>query len=278
MAGGGYYMLCCCVFGALCCLLMLSHTGLALEVSQFAQDYAPYLRFDQKEGDGDRCFPHNASDYYNTRLAGDWSRQCNQDYNTISSAQIPTYWHAQTCGYHLHIAYWSFYGYNHDCDCCSGERDAWWEFLVIKVRDWELSPHLHEVMFGQKKGWYTRIPGHYETHNITHPVAYVGKTNHGNYHDDGGTGTCCYYEDFRNTGDKDQHMKTWFNLVELRQGNGEGVESWMSDPSTDVWNGQQVPTFRSDWDLCDLTCCTGSSLILCGTCGCFKSDLDDSHF
>lgn len=56
-------------------------------------------------------------------------------------------------------------------------------------------------MFGQKKGWYTRIPGHYETFNVTHPVAYVGKSNHGTYHDDGGTGTCCYYEDFRNPGE-----------------------------------------------------------------------------
>ena len=61
---------------------------------------------------------------------------------------------------------------------------------------------MHEVMFGQKKGWYTRIPAHYETFNVTHPVAYVGKSNHGAYHDDGGTGTCCYYEDFRNPGKK----------------------------------------------------------------------------
>lgn len=33
----------------------------------------------------------------------------------------------------LFTAYWSFYGYNHNCDCCSGERNAWWEFLVVKV-------------------------------------------------------------------------------------------------------------------------------------------------
>lgn len=35
--------------------------------------------------------------------------------------------------YLLLAAYWHFYGYNDDCDCCSGERDAWWEFIVVKV-------------------------------------------------------------------------------------------------------------------------------------------------
>ena len=60
-----------------------------------------------------------------------------------------------------------------------------------------MGEHLHEVMFGQKWGWYTRIPGQYETHE-GRPVAYVGKASHGFYHDDGGSGTCCYFEDFRN--------------------------------------------------------------------------------
>lgn len=180
-----------------------------------------------------------------------------------------------TCGYHLHIAYWHFYGYNDDCDCCSGERDAWWEFIVVKIRDWDLSPRLHEVMFGQKKGWYTRIPGHYETFNVTHPVAYVGKSHHGTFHDDGGTGTCCYYEDFRKPGSSDQYMKTWENLMEMKE---TGGEEWMSDPGTDFWHGLHSPVYRSDWDLCSLVGCTGSNLQVCGTCGCHKSDIDEDPF
>ncbi|XP_047501993.1 uncharacterized protein LOC125047681 [Penaeus chinensis] len=258
-----------------CTLAALLAPGLALDFKDFAYDYAPYLRFDRKEGNTDLCFPHNASDYYHVRKAGDTSRQCNRDYATVSNGDIPTYWHAMTCGYHLHIAYWAFYGYNHDCDCCSGERDAWWEFVVVKVRDWDLQPHMHEVMFGQKKGWYTRVPGHYEVHDTTHPVAYVGKASHGTYHDDGGTGTCCYFEDFRNPGTEDRHMKTWLNLVELKQAGGEG---WMEDADADVWNGLLAPTFRSDWDLCSLVGCTGSSLQLCGTSGCHKSDIGSDPF
>lgn len=70
---------------------------------------------------------------------------------------------------------------------------------------------MHEVMFGQKKGWYTRIPGHYEVVNVTHPVAYVGRASHGFYHDDGGTNTCCYYEDTRDPGNSsDAHLTRFF--------------------------------------------------------------------
>ncbi|XP_042218969.1 uncharacterized protein LOC121864118 [Homarus americanus] len=261
--------------GTLVCLMVLLVPGLAQNFTQLAHDYAPYLRFDQKEGDSDLCFPQDAAEYYGARMVGDWGRKCNTDYNSLVNGDVPTYWHAQTCGFHLHIAYWNFYGYNNDCDCCSGERNAWWEFIVIKVRDWELLPHLHEVRFGQKWGWYTRIPGHYETYDTTHPVAYVGKTNHGTYHDDGGTGTCCYYEDFRNTGSANKNLKTWMNLVELQE---EGGEDWMSDPGTDLWSGIHAPTFRSDWDLCNLTGCTGSIFQVCETCGCHKCDIGEGPF
>lgn len=56
------------------------------------------------------------------------------------------------------------------------------------------------VTFYQHEGWYTRNPGRYEVFESTHPVAYVGKLRQGTYHDDGGSGTCCYFEDYRNPG------------------------------------------------------------------------------
>ncbi|XP_045102896.1 uncharacterized protein LOC123499215 [Portunus trituberculatus] len=265
-----------CVVGLSLLFLALVDLGSAeADIMQLVIDHAPYLRFDLKQGEGNLCFPHNAQEFYEARKGGDWSRKCNRDYDSVTRGSIPTYWHANTCGYHLHIAYWNFYGYNDDCDCCSGERDAWWEFIVVKIRDWTLNPRMHEVMFGQKKGWYTRIPGHYETFNTTHPVAYVGKSNHGTYHDDGGTGTCCYYEDFRNPGSADKHMVTWDNLIHLREEEGE---DWMTDPNTDWWHGLQSPIFRDDWDVCGLMGCTGSSLQVCGTCGCHKSDIGEDPF
>ena len=52
-------------------------------------------------------------------------------------------------------------------------------------------------------------------------------------------------------------MKTWENLIELKQEDGE---DWMSDSNTDWWSGIKSPIFREDWNLCGLVGCTGSSL------------------
>ncbi|ROT69354.1 hypothetical protein C7M84_012438 [Penaeus vannamei] len=205
-----------------------------------AYTYAPFIRFHKKEGEEGFCFPHDAGEYYNHRVAGDWSRLCNEDYQTIKNNEIPTYWHAMECSGHLHI-------------------DAWWEFVVVKIRQFDTEfAHLSEVMFGQKEGWYTRVFSHYEVFNATHPVAYVGRASHGFYHDDGGSNTCCYFEDTRNPGDANQYLMSWENLVRLTtEGTGE---PWMADPSTDYWNGLQAPTFRKDWYLCNLVGCSGSFL------------------
>merc|ERR1712002_82550 len=242
----------------------------------FAYLHAPFLRFHKTEGTEELCFPNDAAEYYDMRLEGDWSLVCNLNYSAVHDGDIPTYWHAQVCGDHLHIAYWNFYGHNQQCDGVSGERDAWLEFMVVKVRTWETHPHLHEVMFGQKKGWYTRIPGHYEVMDDTHPIGYVGRASHGFYHDHGGSNTCCYFEDTRNPGTPDQWMRTWLNLVELKK-DGTG-EDWMTDPGTDHWSGLVAPTYRDDWDLCNLVGCKGSFLQVCTTCGCHKSDTGDAPF
>lgn len=42
-------------------------------------------------------------------------------------------------------------------------------------------------------------PGDYSVDG-THPIVYSGKNSHGSYHDDGGSGGCCYWEDFRKPG------------------------------------------------------------------------------
>lgn len=82
--------------------------------------------------------------------------------------------------------------------CTHTEQNT--RILFLEVREWSTDPHMHEVMFGQKEGWYTRIAGNYEVHDESHPVAYVGRAGHGFYHDSGGSNTCCYYEDTRNPG------------------------------------------------------------------------------
>jgi len=252
----------------------LAATAAELDMAAMAEKYAPRLRFDSKAGTSEYCFPSSAEDYYNRRLSGDGSRICNQDYTTLMQGEVPTYWHAQVCGYHLHIAYWHFYGYNHQCDIFGGgDRDAWFESVVVKVRDYDMNERLHEVRFGQKDGWYTRIPGRYETVNSDHPIAYVGKATHGYYHDDGGTGSCCYYEDFRDPMEINQYLDSHVNLVPF-----DNTTAWMNDPRTDVWAGLSAPPFRGDWNLCALNGCAGKNLQVCGTCGCHKSDIGDAPF
>lgn len=61
-------------------------------------------------------------------------------------------------------AYWTFYGYNHDCDCCSGERDAWWEFVVVKVTA-ECLLRLSRFSFHSYCWDYLRV-----VHSLRHPI------------------------------------------------------------------------------------------------------------
>jgi len=262
-----------CVLLALLAALVRGETG--SNITDFVKKYAPRLRFDSTAGSDAKCFPSSAEDYYQARLDRDHSRICNLNYTSVVNHSVPTYWHAQRCGPHLHVAYWSFYGFNDNCDCCSGSRDAWFESLVMKVRNFDnqTAAALHEVRFGQKGGWYTRVPGHYETTTDGHPVAYVGKSSHGFYHDAGGSGTCCYYEDFRNPTSADMHMDTWNNLVEF-----DNATQWMNEANPVAWEGIYGPRFRSDWDLCKLNGCSGADVQLCEDSGCHKSDTSDHPF
>jgi hypothetical protein len=74
------------------------------------------------------------------------------------------------------------------------------------------------VIFYQHEGWYTRNPGRYEVFESTHPISYVGKLRQGTYHDDGGSGTCCYFEDYRNPGNV-RGRKIEIKLIRSPKGN-----------------------------------------------------------
>jgi len=171
------------------------------------------------------------------------------------------------------LMYWYFYGWQDTCSPGLGSHDADWERSAVKVIDGQLD----RVMYFQHEGQYTRVPGNYEVYDVTHPVVYVGKNSHGSYHDDGGSGTCCYFEDFRNPGDADQHMKTWLKLVRLCQ--SEDCPEWMRYSGTDYWDGLTGPLHRSqDNELCNLQGCRGAWTPVCDTNGCMKSDTGDDIF
>lgn len=243
----------------------------AAEIQQLAETFAPLLRFDSKQGDKNKCFPSDAGQYYEKRRRGEKGRVCNTDYDSIERGDVPVYYQYAACGDDQYVSYWFFYGWQDTCSPGEGEHPADWERVVVKIRPGNTRDR---VMFFQHKGQYTKTRNHYKTYENTHPVVYVGKNSHGSYHDDGGSGTCCYWEDFRNPGKPNQKMQTWKNLVRLSK--EPGSPEWMRYDGTKYWDGLTGPLFRKrDSDLCNLQGCRGSHLKVCHTGGCYKSDIGD---
>jgi len=237
------------------------------------EQYAPKLRFDSKFGESNKCFPSSAASYYNARASGNWNRICNTDYSTITNNQVPTYWRAMECGDDLHIAYWFFSGYQDTCSPGQGNHNADWEHVIVKVRNYKsTSRSLGPVQFYQHSGWYTKNPGEYSVDG-THPIVYSGKNSHGSYHDDGGSGGCCYWEDYRNPGRSNKFMRTWLNLEELRR--TASAPSFMKDLSSSNKFEMASPLERAEtYELCSLPGCHGHSVQTCHTSGCAKSQVD----
>lgn len=240
------------------------------------REYAPKLRFDSKFGSKNKCFPSSADDYYNARAGGNNNRICNTDYNTMNSGSVPTYWRAMECGDDLHIAYWFYTGYQDTCMWGQGSHDADWEHVVVKVEDYKsTSKSLGAVQFYQHYGWYTMPPGDYSVDG-THPIVYSGKNSHGSYHDDGGSGGCCYWEDYRKPGSKNQYMSSWLNLEELRRTNS--AKAFMKDLSSEDKFGMTSPLERKEtYEMCNLPGCKGSSIQTCHTSGCAKSRVSSDN-
>jgi hypothetical protein len=109
------------------------------------------------------------------------------------------------------------------------------------------------VTFWQHKGRYTRLTLDkdweacanwkncgLEIFNGTHPVVYVGKNQHGSYHDKGGMGGCGYFEDFRNSANSELRLNTWMKLINIDHPPAE-EESWIqADKEGDFkwgWDG-----------------------------------------
>ncbi|XP_065582793.1 uncharacterized protein LOC136041922 [Artemia franciscana] len=263
------------VFAASVVLSELGSTTADLKVvspyHDLAVRFAPRIRFDQQTGtDIGKCLPSNAEDYYKLRKGGFTGRICNMDYISVLENRIPTYYFAEQCGENYYFSYWLFYGYKDDCPLGESGGDVSWVQFNVKATN--NGTTLDRVVFYQHSGWYTRNPGHYKLVDETHPVAFAGKIRHGHYHDDGGSGTCCYFEDYRNTGSANKAIDTWQNLVWLRT--DETALEWMMDNTEYIWNGVNLPTFRNI-DLCNLKGCKGSYLQVCSTCGCAKTDVDD---
>jgi hypothetical protein len=164
-----------------------------------------------------------------------------------NAVKIPTYFKAFECGRQIRIVYWWFYGWQENCspNYYSGQvsyHHADWERILVTLSEDE--SRVAAVTYFQHSGWYTRLaeggdrnrfaganykPG-FEKFEINHPVVYVGKRQHGSYHNEGGTGVsgisfCSYFQDYRhNERNQDLWLNTWNYLVSLE----DGAEQWMA--------------------------------------------------
>lgn len=237
--------------------------GPSFNMSALANTFAPRLRFDQETGTGsgeqNKCFPSDPGTYFTQRAQGaDPVSLCNKDYAKVQSNLVPTYYIANQVGTNaVLIRYWYFYAWQSTCFVTAGSHAADWESMAVLLVDGQL----RRVAFFQHGGWYSQEPGSFELAGGTHPVGYVGKNAHGTYHDDGGSGGCLYFEDFRNTGGNDFHMDTWNNLVVLARG---GSAPWMDCQGSGCFDGVGHPIEQTG----DLRSMGG-----CGKDGCNKSSV-----
>jgi hypothetical protein len=215
--------------------------GPSFDHAALAAQYAPRLRFDQETTTGSgaqsKCFPSDPGTYFTQRAQGASAISlCNKDYATIANNLVPTYYIADQVGTNaVIIRYWYFYAWQSTCFASLGSHEADWESMAVLIIDGQL----RRVAFFQHGGWYSREPGAFELTGGTHPVGYVGKNAHGTYHDDGGSGGCLYFEDFRNPGGNDYHMDTWNNLVALAR--GDELPDWMNCHGSDCFDGVGHP-------------------------------------
>ena len=239
-----------------------------VDIDALARKFAPRLRFDQLfgsgSGDQSKCFPGDPQAYYEGRAQGIAPQaMCNQNYSTISNNQVPVFYLAKQAGSDtVLIRYWFFYAWQSTCFTSFGSHAADWESMMVMIVNGELK----RVAYFQHSGWYTKKAGNFQTVDGTHPVAYVGKNAHGSFHDDGGSGGCLYFEDYRNPGGNDYHMDTWNNMVFLWR--GDGAPSWMNCTGSGCFDGIGHPMERGDI----------GGYSGCNVDGCGKSDIGGVPF
>ena len=184
-----------------------------------ATQFAPQLRFDN----GANTYPLNATDIFtnsSNNTGCNSNNQLNQtvaddfgvihDWN-VAKPQITTYFVIQNSGDRYFIDYWWTYYRQPNCFGSSGGHDYDWEHITVQVKKIGNTYQKVSVTFFQHGGWYTR---RFESGSIEvtgdHPISYVGKLGHGNYHNGARCGfiQCCYYGDCRNTSNR-RYLDVW---------------------------------------------------------------------
>jgi hypothetical protein len=244
--------------------------------------FAPQLRFDSGKGtcSGPETYPMAAQEYYQKIVkTGAWKNEHKKLQNnnpaTIRNNVVPTYWRGFQCGKNqVRLEYWWFYGYQHPCDCVSGAHNGDWERVVIILS--EDKTRVAAITYWQHSGWYTRFSGErgFDLYG-NRPVVYVGRANHGSYHNkQSWAQTCCYWEDHRDG--KGVHMNSWLGpLIKLQS---PGGEEWMNADAEGNfrWGREGVGNhpIKNKANCSMKTCKGGQGAWGCHTTGCYQQQCE----
>ncbi|MCU7817171.1 MAG: NPP1 family protein, partial [Candidatus Thiodiazotropha sp. (ex Rostrolucina anterorostrata)] len=273
-------------------------------IGDLAAQYAPQLRFDSgsRENSGRDSYPMSAQEYYNSVIdtylyLTPHFPVLNPNGNSVNQQQVPTYWRAYRCysgmpwsSEQIRIIYWWYYGYQDSCDGVSGAHHGDWERIMVTLS--EDATMIGAVTYVQHSGHYTRlnVRGGFELIDGTHPVVYVGRANHGSYHNtQTAVQTCCYWEDHRDG--QGPWLSTWLAPRIRLQPVEDGGEPWMDVlPGSFTWGYDGISTHpvtvSGEGDnpfTCLMNTCRGTDTWGCQTSGCFRSqcavgDRDDGVF
>jgi hypothetical protein len=256
-------------------------------VPAYVAAYAPLLRFDS--GSAGYSYPMSADEYFKRVVAANSgiTRLENNDPKILNTGQVPIYYTTQQVGRQTRIRYWIFYGFQAPCEANQRTHNGDWEDVTVITK--EGGSGIAAVLFGQHGGHYMRIAGSRDAPctapgscagrggfemSGTHPVAYIGRTAHGTFHDTSGgmpsAGQCLYYGDSRDG--RGPTFETWHKLVSL-DGNDE---TWLARDRQQnfPWGPDGVNTHPTMMHIASASC-TGSALDPTGAVngsGCYKSE------
>jgi len=244
-----------------------------------AARFAPVYRLDYTSVTEKRCLPGHPATVYEQRKAGNDEDICEDDVTKLEN--VPIFYQYEECSSGaVVIDYWIWYSHQPACLQIKvsgimndeyGAHRADWEHVVVHIHNDEVK----KVRYHQHSGSYTKHRSSVEFVD-THPVAYVGQDSHGSYHDEGGTGNCLYFQDYRRFQDPQLKVDGWKNLISIK--NHTEMPEWFTSPG-EYLDGFPNPASLQGRSGCRKPSCDGldswiaATEVCTGTsCGCRKSD------
>jgi len=290
----------------------LADRGL-LAPPDYVVKFAPQLRFTK---DSARWgYPMSAQTFFNAlpkdangvpiRTHGGGSVGVeNNNFSTLRDGSIPTYFQERFIGDQVRINYWWFSGYQHECIPVLAPQSAHngdWEHVTVILK--EDRSGIAAVSYYQHNGHYTRIAGIHGPCSpagtgrcdgsggfdldATHPIVYVGRIAHGNYHNTNrylpgrdpnqpDPTECTYYGDIRDPRNSDDYLDSSRNLIDLDWNR----EPWIAKdraPANWIWGPDESyvsthPTQKPPDDSEHRVACEGAPTFLFASDGCYKSE------